>query len=175
VQLADTGKTASTLSHVMEDLSDPVGVFMERSSSDGAGGSMNLKRESREKTATSVLTAATALVLLSTVSPSDAAPKSGRAAFDNHCRTCHSARAGDNRLGPSLYGIVGAKAGSVPGYSNYSQGLRSSSIVWDEMTLDRFITNPESLVPNNNMKPFNGVTDAAERASIIRFLRENAG
>lgn len=94
-----------------------------------------------------------------------------KAAFNNHCRTCHSAREGDNRLGPSLGNIVGAKAGTRPGYPNYSGAMKSSGIVWDEQTLDRFIADPDSVVPNNNMKPFKGVTDAAVRKKIVAALR----
>jgi cytochrome c len=97
----------------------------------------------------------------------------GPEAFNNNCRTCHSAKEGDNRLGPSLSKVIGRKAGTAPGYSNYSQGLKSSGITWDEMTLDKFITNPDAVVPNNNMKPFKGITDPAVRAKIIEFLKSN--
>ncbi|MEP7247028.1 MAG: c-type cytochrome [Gammaproteobacteria bacterium] len=96
---------------------------------------------------------------------------SGAAAFNNNCRTCHSAKDGDNRLGPSLSKIVGAKAGTRSGYANYSQAMKSSGVTWDEATLDRFIANPEEVVPNNNMKPFKGVEDAAVRKSIIESLK----
>jgi cytochrome c len=96
---------------------------------------------------------------------------SDKAAFNNNCRTCHSAREGDNRLGPSLAGIIGSQAGSRPGYANYSQAMKSSRITWDEQTLDRFITNPDDVVPNNNMKPFKGVPDATVRKKIIESLK----
>lgn len=94
-----------------------------------------------------------------------------KAAFNNHCRTCHSPREGDNRLGPSLGNIVGAKAGTQPGYPNYSAAMKSSGIVWDEQTLDRFIADPDAVIPNNNMKPFKGVTDPAVRKRIIEAMR----
>lgn len=96
--------------------------------------------------------------------------KPGEAAFNNNCRTCHSAKEGDNRLGPSLHGIVGAKAGSRSGYPSYSGALKGSGITWDAATLDRFIANPDEVVPNNNMKPFKGVPDAAVRKSIVTYL-----
>jgi len=102
-----------------------------------------------------------------------AAPAAGSAAFNNNCRTCHSAKEGDNRLGPSLAKIVGAKAGTRSGYPNYSQAMKNSGVTWDEATLDRFIANPEDVVPNNNMKPFKGVTDAAVRKSIIESLKKD--
>jgi cytochrome c len=94
-----------------------------------------------------------------------------KAAFNNNCRTCHSPKEGDNRLGPSLGEIIGAKAGTRPGYPNYSQALKSSGITWDEQTLDRFIANPDEVIPNNNMKPFKGVPDANVRKKIIASLK----
>jgi cytochrome c len=97
------------------------------------------------------------------------------AAYNNHCRTCHSAKEGDNRLGPSLGDIVGAKAGTRPGYAAYSEAMKSSGITWDEQTLDRFIANPDEVVPNNNMKPFKGVPDAAVRKKIIAALKGPSG
>jgi cytochrome c len=105
----------------------------------------------------------------------DADVSAGKAAFNNNCRTCHSPKPGDNRLGPALGGIVGAKAGTRPGYGNYSQAMKSSGVTWDEQTLDRFIANPEEVVPNNNMKPFKGVADANVRKSIIAALKAEAG
>jgi cytochrome c len=95
----------------------------------------------------------------------------GHTTFNNHCRTCHSTKQGDNRLGPSLYGVFGAKAGSVAGYTNYSQSLLKSGITWNESTLDKYIENPEAVVPNNNMKPFAGIPDSAERQKIIEYLK----
>jgi cytochrome c len=123
----------------------------------------------------------TALLLALAVSGAAAAAdepqgaSAGKAAFNNNCRTCHSPKPGDNRLGPALGGIVGAKAGTRPGYTNYSQAMKSAGITWDEQTLDRFIANPEEVVPNNNMKPYKGVPDAAVRKSIIEYLKSEAG
>ena len=98
-----------------------------------------------------------------------------QAAFNNHCRTCHSLKEGDNRLGASLAGIVGAKAGTRPGFAGYSQAMKSASITWDEQTLDRFIANPDEVVPNNNMKPFKGVPDAEVRKKIVAALKSGSG
>ncbi|WP_409562838.1 c-type cytochrome [Hyphomicrobium sp. MC8b] len=101
-----------------------------------------------------------------------AAEEVGPEAFNNNCRTCHSWKEGDNRLGPTLHGIIGRKAGTAEGF-NYSNAMKSSGITWDEATLDKFITNPNAVVPNNNMKPFSGVGDAATRKQIIDFLKSN--
>lgn len=101
--------------------------------------------------------------------------KSGdpEAAFNTACRTCHSVKAGDNRLGPHLNAIIGRKAGSAEGFA-YSESVKKSGLVWDEATIDKFITNPDAVAPGNNMKPFPGVTDAGLRGKIIEFLKTSA-
>ena len=91
-------------------------------------------------------------------------------AFNNHCRTCHVTKADDHRLGPSLHDIVGREAGSAPNY-NYSSAMADAGLVWDEATLDRFIANPQAVVPGNNMKPFSGISSAEERAKIVAHLK----
>jgi cytochrome c len=94
-------------------------------------------------------------------------------AFNGHCRECHEFDKGDNRLGPTLYGVVGRKAGTVPGFA-YSDSLKSSGITWDENLLDQFIANPNALIPGNNMGViFSGLADAGERAKIIAFLKQD--
>src|SRR5262245_47250609 len=96
----------------------------------------------------------------------------GQTTFNNHCRTCHSMKAGDNRQGPSLHGVFGAKAGHAPGY-RYSSALAGSGLTWDAATLDKFIASPDSVVSNTNMKPYTGLTDAAVRKTIVEFLKSN--
>jgi len=94
-------------------------------------------------------------------------------AFNGHCRECHAFDKGDNRLGPSLYGVVGRKAGTAPNFA-YSDSLKGSGITWDEATLDKWITNPNALIPGNNMGAiFGGVADPAERKKIISFLKQD--
>ncbi len=119
----------------------------------------------------SIGASALALALLFS-GPSWAADEAGKEVFNNNCRTCHSWKAGDNRLGPNLHGIVGRKAGSVEGFG-YSAAIKQSGITWDEGSLDKFITNPDAFIPNNNMKPFTGIADAATRRQIIEFLKSN--
>ena len=102
--------------------------------------------------------------------PKGADAQSGQLAFNNACRTCHSMNEGDNRLGPNLHGIIGRKAGSVPGFA-YSDAMKHADLVWDPSTLDRFIANPDAVVPSNNMKPFGGIASAEERAKVIAYLK----
>lgn len=95
-------------------------------------------------------------------------------AFNNHCRECHTVDRGDNRLGPTLYDVVGRKAGSLAGFPNFSSAVQDSGIVWDAASLDKWIADPEAFLPDNNMRPFAGVTDAKERALIISYLESKS-
>ena len=98
---------------------------------------------------------------------------SGQLLFNNACRTCHSVKEGDNRLGPNLHGIVGRKSGSLKNYGGYSDSMAKSDLVWDKPTLDRFIANPESVVRGNTMQPYGGMPSAEDRARIIAYLEKN--
>jgi cytochrome c len=100
--------------------------------------------------------------------------EAGQLAFNNACRTCHTLRDGDNRLGPHLHKVIGRKAGSVPGYG-YSSAMKDAGIVWDKATLDRFMANPDQVVPGHNMKPYGGLASAEERAKIVAYLEGSGG
>jgi cytochrome c len=91
--------------------------------------------------------------------------------FNDHCRECHSFLKDDNRLGPTLYGVVGRKAGTVAGYG-YTDSLKGSGVTWDESTLDKWIANPDAVIAGNGMSPpYGGVADPAVRKRIIAFLK----
>jgi len=112
-----------------------------------------------------------AYLVLSTFSASeDADVTSGQLVFNNACRTCHSIREGDNRLGPHMRGIIGRKAGSLPNYS-YSSAMRGANFIWDEENLERFMANPDEIVPGNTMKPYGGLASAESRVELIAFLK----
>jgi cytochrome c len=98
---------------------------------------------------------------------------SGQQVFNNACRTCHTTREGDNRLGPHLCKIIGRKAGSLPDYG-YSSAMKGADFVWDEEKLERFIASPDELVPGNSMKPYGGLASTDYRAGIVSFLRSGA-
>ncbi|HZR73216.1 hypothetical protein [Bradyrhizobium sp.] len=68
-------------------------------------------------------------------------------------------------------GIVGRAAGTVPGY-NYSPALRNAKIIWTEQNLDKWLNNPQELIPGTKM--FYEVKNAQDRADIIAFLKERA-
>lgn len=87
----------------------------------------------------------------------------------NKCRACHSLEKGKNIIGPSLYGLFGRKAGTVPGY-NYSQANKKSGIVWNEKTLMEYLKKPQALVPGTKMT-FAGIRSKRERDDLIAFLK----
>lgn len=84
------------------------------------------------------------------------------------CMSCHTVEAGKNLIGPSLHGVVGRKAASLPGYA-YSDALKKSGLTWDEATLDKWIAGPAKLVPGTKMTFF-GLSDPAKRKKLIDWL-----
>ena len=117
-------------------------------------------------------TAFGALSLLASLAPVSAAQEEsdeGMVAFNNSCRTCHSFKPNDNRLGPTLHGVVGRKAGSVEGFA-FSPAMKGSGVTWDAATLDKFISDPNQVVSGNKMQPFGGIADAGERKKIVDYL-----
>lgn len=116
------------------------------------------------------LAAALALLSGAALAQSDIDPEQAQLAFNNHCRQCHVTREGDHRLGPSLHGVVGREAGSVSGFP-YSSAMENADLVWDAENLDRYIENPDAVVPGHNMKPYSGISDREERAKIIAHLQ----
>src|SRR5881394_2781424 len=87
------------------------------------------------------------------------------------CSPCHSLESDRNMTGPSLAGLWGRKAGSLPSFERYSDALKSSGIIWDDRSLDGWLTDPKAMVPDNEM-PFAGIKDAAVRADLLAFLKE---
>ena len=83
------------------------------------------------------------------------------------CMGCHSLD--ENDVGPRHRGVVGRRAGSVSGYA-YSPALRSSGIVWTPQNLDRWLTNPQKLVPG--VKMYFSVAKPKDRADIIAYLAQ---
>lgn len=101
---------------------------------------------------------------VTTASAADAAPS----AFAI-CKSCHAVEKGKTVIGPSLFGIVGTKAGEVAGY-NFSPAMKASGLTWDDATLDAFLTSPMKTVPGTRMT-YAGQSDPAKRAEIIAYLK----
>jgi cytochrome c len=97
-------------------------------------------------------------------------PLPGKVIFEKRCAGCHSFD--QDREGPRLRNIYGAKAASTPTFK-YSAALKSSQIIWNDESLDKWLTDPDSLVPDTDMD-FR-VPKADERADVIRYLRVASG
>jgi cytochrome c len=91
----------------------------------------------------------------------------GKAVFQKRCTGCHALEA--DREGPRLAGVYGRKAGSVAGFT-YSNGLKNLGVTWNDATLERWLSDPDLMVPDNNMSF--SVPKAEERRDLIAFLKQ---
>ena len=83
------------------------------------------------------------------------------------CTACHSLN--DNDIGPKHRGVVGRRAGTVPDYA-YSPALKASGLTWDPANLDRWLSNPQALVPGTKM--YFLLANPQSRADIIAYLMQ---
>lgn len=111
---------------------------------------------------------AAALALVLALSGRAWSDESGKQIFQRTCGICHSTEPGQNKLGPSLAGVVGRKAGTLPTFS-YSAAMKTAGITWSDQTLDRYIADPKAVVPGNKML-FVGLKNAGERHAVIAYL-----
>jgi cytochrome c len=87
------------------------------------------------------------------------------------CMACHSIKEGENRVGPSLHGIIGRTAGQIAGFS-YSTANKGSGIVWSKEKLFQYLEAPQKMVPGTKMT-FAGLAAAQDRADVIAYLDAN--
>src|SRR5215470_11096644 len=93
--------------------------------------------------------------------------EAGKTAFKK-CGLCHTTEAGKNKIGPSLFGVVGRKLAGLDNF-NYSEGMKKFDHIWDEETLDTYLADPRAAVPGTKMI-FPGVKDKTERDDVIAYL-----
>src|SRR5215472_18145971 len=98
----------------------------------------------------------------------EAKPPDGPTLFKQQCATCHTNNATDPvRQGPSLFGIVGRRAGSMDGF-HYSAGFAKADFTWDDASLDAWISNPQQMIPGTVMAYRQAKAEV--RAAIIAYL-----
>lgn len=98
-------------------------------------------------------------------------PVAGKKVFAQ-CMACHVVAAGQNRVGPSLYGVVGRTAGSVEGF-RYSDANKASGIVWTEQALFDYLENPRATIPGTIMA-FAGLKKPEDRANVIAYIKQES-
>ena len=108
-----------------------------------------------------------ALFLAGTGPGAAADVEAGKVAFKK-CALCHTDEAGKNKIGPSLFGVIGRKSASIEGY-NYSEAMKQYDHTWDAETLDKYLADPRAMVPNTKMI-FPGIKDEKERQDVIAYL-----
>lgn len=97
-------------------------------------------------------------------------PGRGRDVFERRCTGCHDLD--KIKVGPPLRGVYARTAGKDPHFT-YSDAMKNAPVTWDEPTLDRWLTDTDSVVPGNDMA-FR-LNDPADRANIIAYLRQLSG
>ena len=112
---------------------------------------------------------ATAAVTLCLAIPAQAEgdAKAGKRVFKK-CKACHTVKDGKNKVGPSLFNVIGAPAGAVEGF-RYSDALAGSGLTWDIDTLAAFLADPKAVVPGNKMS-FPGLKKQSEIDDVIAYL-----
>jgi cytochrome c len=86
------------------------------------------------------------------------------------CKVCHSLEAGKNMVGPSLHGLIGRKAGSVPGYA-YSPAMKNANVTWNDDTLSKYLSDPKAFVPGDKMV-FAGIKDLSKLGDLLAYLNQ---
>jgi cytochrome c len=111
-----------------------------------------------------------ALVLAAAAAPARAGDAAaGKKVFQRQCALCHSTEEGKSKIGPSLHGVVGRHAASLPDYT-YSAAMKKADKVWDEATLDPYLASPRTAVPGTKMV-FTGLRSEEERQDVIAYLK----
>jgi cytochrome c len=119
------------------------------------------------KSLSAALGSALLVVALAAAAPDPAAR--GRELFEKRCSGCHALDR--TKTGPALRGVFGRRAGADSNFP-YSDALRAAKVTWDEDKLNRWLADPDSLIPDNDMSV--RLDNAAEREAIVAYLKQLA-
>src|SRR5205085_8032560 len=118
---------------------------------------------------------ACALLVLTSSALAAGDAKRGAQMF-RQCMACHSSEPGEHMTGPSLAHVWGRKAGTVEGFTRYSDAMKHANVTWDEATLDQWLADPERFMPGTSMT-FQGLKAPRDRGDVSAYLHspsENA-
>jgi len=113
-----------------------------------------------------------ALAALSSPALADGDATAGKKVF-NKCKACHTLTEGKNKVGPSLFGIMGKPAAAIKGFK-YSKALKNSGLTWDEETMEKYLAKPKKLVPGTRMA-FAGLKKEKDIDNVIAYIKANGG
>ncbi len=172
--MAAVDTAAETVEAAAQDASDTASSMIE-TAAEKAGEVAEDVEASVQDAAADVETASESAVAIAPEIAQEYASLTGDAAQGKKvfykCISCHAVDEGVNKVGPSLYGIVGRPAGSIEGFK-YSDANANSGIVWTEETLFAYLEKPQEFIKGTRMA-FPGLPVAQDRADIIAYLKEN--
>jgi cytochrome c len=120
-----------------------------------------------------IVTAFTARVSFADDAPAAAPAGTGDAEHGavvfKQCLICHTNEQGKNKIGPSLWGVVGRHSATIENYT-YSTAMKAADKVWDEATLNVYLTKPQAMVPGTKMT-FAGLPNEKDRLDVIAYLK----
>jgi cytochrome c len=93
----------------------------------------------------------------------------GKTIFQRICQNCHSTEIGINKVGPSLWNVVGRQAGTVPDFQ-YSEAMKANKSVWTLSSLEAYLADPRGDIHGVKMF-FRGLPEAKDRADVIAYLQ----
>jgi cytochrome c len=112
----------------------------------------------------------TAAMLVAAAAPAAASDAAAGQKVFAKCKACHEVGSTTNKIGPTLKGMFGRKAGTVEGFA-YSKAMKESGIVWDEATLKTYLADPKGSMPGNKMA-FVGLKKPEDIDNVIAYLKE---
>ncbi len=88
------------------------------------------------------------------------------------CMACHSVEAGENKVGPSLHGVVGRHSAAIEDFK-YSDAMKGANLVWDEQNLTEWLTNPRKFLKGTSMA-FAGLRKESDVTDVIDYLKQQS-
>jgi len=178
--MSDAGNKAKDAGNAAMDKAGNIGADAAAAAGSAAAAAGNAAQGAVDKASTAANDAATAVKTAATNAADGAsgeyAALTGDAAKGKRvfvkCLACHAVQEGVNKVGPSLYGIVGREAGSIEGF-NYSSANKNSGIVWEEPIMFAYLEDPQGYIPGTKMI-FPGLPKAQDRADVIAYLKSAA-